>query len=53
MDGKKMKKIKLRRCNLKKFCYNCGEVEIEEDEKLIWKCPECGNKLFTMKNDKS
>ncbi len=30
------------------FCHNCGfdgEIEIQEDEdgKLVWKCPNCGN----------
>lgn len=45
-----MTKQKLRKCNLKKFCKNCGEVEIEEDEKGVFRCPTCSNKLYTVVN---
>jgi predicted RNA-binding Zn-ribbon protein involved in translation (DUF1610 family) len=48
-----MSEIKLRRINSRKYCLKCGETVTIVMQGQSGHCPNCGNKIYTIKNIKS
>ena len=44
--------LKLRKVNRKKYCVDCGLVEIELNSQFGY-CPSCKCKLYNLKADKN